>query len=85
MVKTTSVEVASYRRVRGMIEAWLEGRVTDNYIVGQILKAHNLEEAERVINDNESYFQMFGKSGRTIRGLKELLEEEADKYKRGAK
>lgn len=47
-----TVETISWRRVDGMIEAYLmeKPNCSMNWIHGQIIKAHNIEEARDVIS-----------------------------------
>ena len=54
----TTVEDASWRRVEGMIKAYLreEKNCTLNWIYGQITKAHSIEEAKDVISKRREDF-----------------------------
>lgn len=54
----TAIEDASWRRVEGMIEAYLreKPKCTLNWRYGQITKAHSIEEAKDVIYKRRKYF-----------------------------
>ena len=54
----TAIEDASWRRVEGMIEAYLREKpeCTLNWRYGQITKAHSIEEAKDVISKRREYF-----------------------------